>query len=83
MANTNRLDEGSLPPEVVSEFEDAYHDYSGDGEVTEVMSNSLFQVDLIVTSRLPNAPVASKMAILLYKPGSPPGSLSRGGGGFR
>ena len=60
------------------DFEDMYPDYEWTRDIYEVATNSLFQVDMIVQRRSGNAPVESKLSILLYRPGSPPGSMSRG-----
>ena len=62
------------------DFEDlcpgVYPDYGWTRDVYEVGTNSLFQVDMIVQRR--SGPVESKLSILLFRPGSPPGSMSRG-----
>ena len=60
------------------DFEDMYPDFEWTRDVYEVATNSLFQVDILVQKRTANAPIESKMAILLYRPGSPPGGMSRG-----
>ena len=60
------------------DFEDMYPDFEWTRDVYEVATNSLFQVDILVQKRSANAPIESKMAILLYRPGSPPGGMSRG-----
>jgi Tfp pilus assembly protein PilV len=71
---TNRLAE-----EFVSgDFEDMYPDYEWSSDTYEVATNGLFQVDMIVQRRSGNQAVESKMSILLYRPESPAGSLSRG-----
>jgi type II secretory pathway pseudopilin PulG len=71
---TNRLTE-----EFVSgDFEDMYPDYEWSTDTYEAATNGLFQVDMIVQRRSGNQPVESKMSILLYRPESPAGSLSRG-----
>lgn len=60
------------------DFEEMYPDYEWTRDIYEVGTNSLFQVDMIVQRRSGNAPVESKLSILLFRPGSPPGSISRG-----
>lgn len=60
------------------DFEDMYPDYGWTRDIYEVGTNSLFQIDMIVQKRSGHAPVESKLSILLFRPGSPPGSLSRG-----
>ena len=60
------------------DFEEMYPDYDWTRDIYEVGTNSLFQVDMIVQRRSGGGPVESKMSILLFRPGSPPGSMSRG-----
>lgn len=60
------------------DFEDMYPDHDWTRDIYEVGTNGLFQVDMVVQRRSGNEPVESKMSILLFRPGSPPGSLSRG-----
>ena len=60
------------------DFEDMYPDHDWTRDVYEVGTNGLFQVDIVVQRRSGSEPVESKMSILLFRPGSPPGSLSRG-----
>lgn len=59
------------------DFEDMYPDYEWTRDTYEVATNSLFQVDILVQKRSANAPIESKTAILLYRPGSPAGAMSR------
>lgn len=81
---TNRLEEGTES----GDFEDIapglYPGYRWERYIEEVGSNSLFKVDFIVyynKSQGRRGPSESHMSILLYKPGSPPGSASGKGGG--
>lgn len=67
---TEQLEEG--------DFGDAYPDHFWTSDSYEVGSNGLFQVDILVQRQTGNKPVESKMGILLYRPESPQGSLSRG-----
>ena len=60
------------------DFEDMYPEYGWTRDIYEVATNSLFQVDILVQKRAGNSPIESKTAILLYRPGSPAGGMSRG-----
>jgi hypothetical protein len=71
---TNRLTEEM----VEGDFQDMYPDYRWSSDTYEVATNGLFQVDMIVQKSSGNHPVESKMSVLLYRPDSPAGSLSRG-----
>jgi prepilin-type N-terminal cleavage/methylation domain-containing protein len=57
---------------------DQYKGYIYNYSITEVQSNKLFQVDLVLQSDAPSKPVVSKMTILLYRPASPAGTLDGG-----
>ncbi len=72
---TNKLTEG-LESSDFREFGDMYRDFDWTRDIYEVGTNGLFQVDMIVQRR--SGPVESKLSILLYRPESPKGSLSRG-----
>ena len=74
LALTNRLYEGGDS----GDFGDIYRDCRWDQDVREVSSNGLFQVDFLVTRRVGQREVQTTMSILLYRPESPPGSMSRG-----
>ena len=76
---TNRLTEQLES----GDFEDMYPDYEWTRDTYEVATNSLFQVDILVQRKSAGSPIESKMAVLMYRPGSPPGRLSGGGGGLR
>ena len=65
------------------DFADMYPDYEWETDTIEELTNKLFRVDMIVQRRTGNAPVESKMSILLYRPDSPAGSLDGGVGGPR
>lgn len=67
---TNSLEEGPLPTDVVDLFEDLHPGYSCNGDIFEVGSNGLFQVNFQVHGRRGKKPVASSMSILLFRPGS-------------
>ena len=82
---TNKLEEGTES----GDFEDIapglYRGYRWERFVEEVGSNSLFRVDFIVyynqNRGKKKGASESHMSILLYKPGSPPGSASGRMGG--
>ena len=57
---------------------DQYKGYEYNYAITEVQSNKLFQVDLILQSDASGKPVISKMSMLLYRPLSPAGTLDGG-----
>ena len=73
---TNRLTEQLE----TGDFGDMYPDCEWTRDIYEVATNSLFQVDILVQRKSGNSPIESKTAILLYRPGSPPGGLTRPGG---
>ncbi len=66
IASTNKLYEGSQS----GDFGNLYKDYSWETETTEVGTNGLFQVDIVVTRRGLQKP-ADQMSIWLYRPESP------------
>jgi hypothetical protein len=72
---TNKLTEGLE----TGDFGDLYPDYEWTRDIYEVETNGLFQADMIVQRRA-GGTVESKMSILLFRPDSPPGSLSKPGG---
>lgn len=78
VAMTNVLEEGILPPEIISQFEEQYPGYTCGGEIFEVSSNGLFQVDLQIGGLKNKKVVMTSMSILLYRPES-----VRARGGFR
>jgi len=70
---TNKLTE-----EVESgDFGDMYPDYNWTRDTYEVSTNGLYQVDIIVQRGSGSGPVESKMSILLFRPESGQGSLTR------
>jgi Tfp pilus assembly protein PilV len=60
------------------DFEDAYPDHRWTSDSYEAATNGLFQVDILVQRQGGNNAIESKMSILLFRPESPQGSLSRG-----
>lgn len=71
---TNRLSE--VPDS--GDFGDMYPDYEWTSDTFEAATNGLFQVELTVQRRSGGRAIESQMSILLYRPESPAGSLSRG-----
>jgi len=67
---TNRIEEGTLPAEIAAQFEDLNPGYTCTGNIYEVSSNGLFQVDFEVYGVKGKKVVASTMSILLFRPES-------------
>ncbi len=67
---TNRLEEGPIPREVAEEFEEQNPGYSCNGNIFEVSSNGLYQVDFEVYGIKGKKVVATTMSIWLYRPDS-------------
>ena len=61
-------------------FGDFYPGATWERTVTEVGTNSLFQVDFMVVEKVGKKTVPSGMSVLLYRPGSPKGAMSGGTG---
>lgn len=75
---TNRLTEGPIPPEYIQSFEHMYPGHTCTGFITEIATNGLFKVELMVgTVGASGRAVVSKSEILLFRPMSQP----RGFGG--
>lgn len=70
MSLTNRLEEGSLPSDIVAEFEKQYPGYACNGSIMEIGSNGLFQVDFEIYGLKGRKVVSSTMSIWLYRPNS-------------
>ena len=66
VSNTNKLYEGSA----FGDFGNMYHDYSWETESSEVATNGLWQVDIVVRRRGLQKPV-DVLTIWLYRPESP------------
>ncbi len=82
---TNRLEEGTLPPEVVMAFEKENPGYTVAGQIYEVATNGLFRIDFTVGGASGGdrkIAVTSDSSILLFRPMS---ASTRAGGisGFR
>ena len=78
---TNRLTEGALPGDLIGQFEELHPGFSCDGEIYQVGSNGLFQIDLAVISTERKGHIEGQMSLLLYRPDSaaPGRTLSSGG----
>ena len=61
-------------------FGDFYPGATWERTVTEVGTNSLFQVDFLVVEKVAKKQVVSTTSILVYRPGSPKGAMSGGTG---
>ena len=66
---TNKLTEGPVP-KGLGGFEKLYPDYRYDGEITEVGTNGLFQVEFAVYRRTRDHGIESHLSILLFRPES-------------
>jgi Tfp pilus assembly protein PilV len=75
---TNRVEEGSLPPQITSEFEELNPGYTCTGNISEVSSNGLFQVDFEIYGIKGKKVAATTMSILLFRPESASRSSSAG-----
>ena len=69
LSQTNKLSEGPVP-RGLGDFEKLYPDYRYDGEIQEVGTNGLFQVDFAVFRRTGDHGVESHLSILLFRPES-------------
>jgi hypothetical protein len=78
---SNILTEGTVSGDFELLFPKLYSGYTWQADILEVGSNSLFQVDIRMfgSSRGRRGPAESQAQIQLYRPGSPPGSASKGG----
>jgi prepilin-type N-terminal cleavage/methylation domain-containing protein len=75
-ATNNILEEGTDS----GDFGDFYPNARWERTVTEVGSNSLFQVDFTISEKVGRHEIMSDISILLYRPGSPKGKMSGGTG---
>ena len=68
---TNRLEEGTLPPEVVMAFEKENPGYTVAGQIYEVATNGLFRIDFTVggaSGGEQKMAITSDSSILLFRP---------------
>jgi Tfp pilus assembly protein PilV len=75
---TNRLIEGTESGDFSQFGDHVYPDYRWTRQIQEVASNGLFQVDFTISPRSGRDEAVSHMSILLFRPDSPPGSMSGG-----
>ena len=77
IAMTNKLVEGIYSGNLSDLLGKPYADYKWTGEIREVQSNRLFQLDVVIqTTR--SRDIISRNTSLLFRPESPPGSLDGG-----
>lgn len=80
LALTNRLEEGTLPGEIILQYEEMNPGYTVEGTITEVATNGLFRIDFMVGGLTAGRKVITGgSSMLLWRPLSPPGSASQGG----
>jgi Tfp pilus assembly protein PilV len=66
---TNRLEEGPLPPEIIQDFEAMYPGYTVGGDITEIATNGLYQIDFYVGGLTSTkAGAATTSSVLLFRP---------------
>jgi hypothetical protein len=75
---TNQLIEGADSGDFEDMFPGLYRGYSWAREITEVYSNGFFRVDFVIYNEGAREASPRQSSIFLYKPGSPPGSATRG-----
>ena len=68
MSLTNQVEEGPVPREIILPFEEANPDYACRGNITEVSSNGLFQVDFEIYSIKDKRVAGSTLSMLLFRP---------------
>ncbi len=77
---TNRLEEGEIPRDIIKHFEELHPGYTCGGSITEVRTNGLFEVELLVGGVTAGKHVvASTSKVLLFRPA---GSMRGPGGGL-
>jgi len=79
LALTNRLEEGTLPPEIILQYEEMNPGYTVEGTITEVATNGLFQIDFMVGGvNTGKKVITGGSSMMLWRPLSQPGSASQG-----
>lgn len=68
MSLTNRVEEGEVPREIIDLFQNANPEYGARGNIFEVSSNGLFQVDFEIYGVKGKKVAASTFSMLLYRP---------------
>jgi hypothetical protein len=78
---TNQITEGTLSGDFDDMFGDLYKGYSWSADMYEISSNSLFKVDITVFNSgrggRGRGGGETKLSVLMFRPGSPPGSASK------
>jgi Tfp pilus assembly protein PilV len=68
---TNRLEEGPIPAEVIAAFQQENPDFALMGEIRQVDTNGLFQVDFVVNSvnsGYERSAITMNSSVLLFRP---------------
>lgn len=68
MSLTNRVEEGEVPREIIDLFEELNPEYGARGNIYEVSSNGLFQVDFEIYSIKGKKVSATTLSMLLFRP---------------
>lgn len=79
---TNKIEEGMESGDFEDLYPGLYPGWHWESQLLEVSSNGLFQADIVLYRESKKGPAMTTMSILLYRPESPPGSASGGGGGL-
>lgn len=77
---TNKLVEGTESGDFEDLYPGMYPGWHWTTDVLEVSSNGLFRVQIVVHREARRGPAMTAMEIFLYRPLSPPGSATGGGG---
>jgi hypothetical protein len=75
---TNQLIEGSDSGDFEDMFPGLYRGYSWSRDILEVYSNGFFRVDFIIYHDAVKGAQPRGSSVFFYKPGSPPGSATKG-----
>lgn len=75
---TNQLVEGADSGDFEDMYPGLYRGYSWSKEIMEVYSNGFFRVDFAIYNDAAKGSSERRSSIFLYKPGSPPGSATKG-----
>jgi len=68
MSLTNRVEEGEVPREIITPFEEANPGYACRGNIFEVSSNGLFQVDFQIYSVKGKKVAGTTLSMLIFRP---------------
>ena len=75
---TNQLVEGGDSGDFEDMYPGLYRGYSWSREIMEVYSNGFFQVDFTIYNDGAKGSAPRRSSVFFYKPGSPPGSATKG-----